>query len=63
MKCLNCRCKFKKEKDDKYSDDDDKYAHHLHCCSKKCVDSLGSDKKKELYMSSILDYYYELKGK
>jgi hypothetical protein len=62
VKCLACGCKVHYEEEDKYSLDDDKYSHHLHCCSKKCLDKIEPKKKNELYLSAMMKYYYELKG-
>ena len=63
MKCLNCGCKVHYKPSDKYSTNKEEYSHHLSCCSLKCLNNLDKDKRNELYLSSIMKYYYELKQK
>ena len=61
-KCLNCHCVYKREGDKfRFSDNDDEYCKYMGCCDKKCMKELPKDNQTELYLSSMLKYYWDLK--
>jgi hypothetical protein len=57
-KCFKCRCKYERNSDMKYSDNDNTYCKYLGTCSKKCMDKLSDEFQNELYLSSFLNHYW-----